>query len=481
MSIDWKAQAEKYRDEFLEDLNTLLAIPSVREDDKRCADTPLGPGPKAALEAFLEIGTRDGFTQKNIDNLAGRISYGQGDAIVGVFGHVDVVPVGEGWETPPFEPTIREGKLYARGVADDKGPLLAAYYGLKIVRDLDLPIQNQIHLIIGTDEESSWLCMDHYRRKERLPDIAFSPDADFPIINGEKGMVDLKLIFPPVGKGLWQLINFESGERSNMVPEKASATIQGRQLERLSDAWIAFVEQQPEIKGSCIMNDDKLTLTCKGKAAHGMQPQIGVNAGNYLAAFLSEYDFGNTGRRFFQFVRTALHKEHDGVSFGFEKEDPIMGEVTVNTGILKANEKGSSVIINVRYPRNQDVETIESKVIEVAKPYGLADIERIAEKAPHYVPPEDPLVKTLARVYEEQMGVEVKERSIGGGTYGRIIPRGVAFGAHFPDREDTMHQANEYMEIEDLMVAMAIYAQAIAELAQEPIDVNWQKEEDSTC
>ncbi|EIT3882566.1 Sapep family Mn(2+)-dependent dipeptidase, partial [Listeria monocytogenes] len=148
--------------DFLEDLKGLLRIPSVRDDSKKTEDAPFGPDVKRALDYMMELGKKDGFTAKEVGNVAGHLEYGQGEELVGVLGHVDVVPVGDGWTNGPFEPTLRDGKLYARGVADDKGPTIAGYYALKIIKELGLPLSRRVRIIIGSDEESGMSCVERY-------------------------------------------------------------------------------------------------------------------------------------------------------------------------------------------------------------------------------------------------------------------------------------------------------------------------------
>lgn len=465
----WQEKANAYKEDFLKDLFELLKIPSVKDPLTKTIDAPLGKEVKNALDLFLSFGERDGFKTKNIENLAGQISYGKGDKTLGIFGHVDVVPVGDGWNSPPFLPTLENGIITARGIADDKGPMLACYYGLKIIKDMGLPLKNKIHFIIGTDEESDWECMAAYKRHETMPDIAFSPDADFPIINGEKGITDLSLHFKADGKGMWKIKEFHSGTRANMVPDKAKASITGTSLERLSESFSAFLTQNPEIDGHFHMANDTLVLECNGKASHGMQPELGINAGNYLASFLSEYDFGLSARNYFQFIKTYLHKEHDGKSFALDTHHDIMGETTVNTGILHYDDSKAYVTLNIRYPLGLSHEKVLSTIESLISPMGLQSVEVLSVSLPHYVPKEDPLVKTLLQAYENQTGEKGMEKSIGGGTYGKLVPRGVAFGAHFPNRKDTMHQANEEMPLEDLILAIAIYAEGIYALTKDEI------------
>jgi len=168
MTIDWKKEVELRKEDLLKDLFTLLRIDSVRDDSKATEDAPVGPGPKEALEAFLAIGERDGFTTKQVGNLAGHIEFAPNPdykETLGVLGHVDVVPVGTGWDTDPFEPQIINDRIYARGSSDDKGPSMAAYYALKIIKELGLPVSRRVRFIIGTDEESGWKCMDLKQKK----------------------------------------------------------------------------------------------------------------------------------------------------------------------------------------------------------------------------------------------------------------------------------------------------------------------------
>ena len=198
MTINWQQEAEKLEPQLLSDLTTLLKINSERDTDHQTKAYPLGPGPAKALEAFLTIAERDGFKTLNVDNVAGRIELGSGDEIFGLFGHVDVVPAGPGWQTDPFVPVIKDGKIYGRGTSDDKGPSIAAYYALKLIRDLGLPINKKIHFIIGTDEESEWVGIHRYLETQPAPDFGFSPDAEFPIINGEKGIASFKIDQKPI-------------------------------------------------------------------------------------------------------------------------------------------------------------------------------------------------------------------------------------------------------------------------------------------
>lgn len=464
MAIDWKKEVEKRKDDMLEDLFTLLRIDSVRDDSKVSEDAPVGPGPKKALEAFLEIGKRDGFTTKETGNIAGHIEYGEGDELMGVLAHVDVVPTGTGWETDPFEPVIKNDRIYARGASDDKGPGMAAYYAIKIIKELGLPVSKRVRFIIGTDEESDWQCMDHYLSVEEKPDFGFSPDADFPIINGEKGNLTVYVNVHGGNKGgKNELIRFEAGLRENMVPQDAIAVFNSQEAEVIEKAFYDFADTSP-IDGTVEVDKNKVTIKVVGKAAHGMEPRGGFNAGTYLAAFLSNFKFGEDAQNFIQLTANYLHEDSRAEQLELNFEDEVMGDLTMNPGVFSFTpEEGGQIAVNFRFPRGMDFQSIEQKMEDKLAEYDVT-FKRGKAKTPHYVPADDPLVKTLLDVYHKQTGLEAKEHSIGGGTYGRLLERGVAYGAMFPDSIDTMHQANEFIALEDLTRACAIYAEAIYEL-----------------
>ncbi len=463
-TINWQELVEDYKEDFLEDLFTLLKIDSTRDDDAATEEFPVGPGPVEALDAFLEIGKRDGFETEIFDNWAGHIEFGQGDELLGVLGHVDVVPAGTGWDTDPFEPIIKDGKLYARGSSDDKGPTVAAYYAMKMIRDLDLPVSKRVRVIIGTDEESGWGCMDHYLKVAETPDFGFSPDAYFPIINGEKGNVSVDLKFKGENGTAEKLLSFNSGLRVNMVPQEAEAKVEVTDAKAFVEAFEQYVADQ-ELTGETAADGNEVTVSLTGKAAHGATPEQGKNAGTYLATFLNDFDFGKDAASFLNVAATYLHDSHEGEKLNISHHDELMGHLSSNFGIFNftANE-GGRISANMRYPQGTDAETILSKIQDTLQDEAVEAAFDGEGKVPHYVSKDDPLVQTLLDVYHRQTGLEAHEMVIGGGTYGRLLERGVAFGAMFPDSVDTMHQANEYMEVEDLMRAMAIYAESIYEL-----------------
>ncbi|MGA9225855.1 MAG: dipeptidase PepV, partial [Mesobacillus sp.] len=463
-TIQWMKEVEKREADLIKDAQELLKIKSVLDEENATPEAPLGEGVKEALEFLLQLGEKDGFTAKNVGNLAGHLEFGQGDEIVGILCHVDVVPEGDGWTSDPFSAEIRDGKIFARGAIDDKGPTMAAYYAMKIVKELGLPLNKRVRMIIGTDEESNWRCVDHYFKHEEMPAMGFAPDADFPIIYAEKGIADYDLVYKPAGTENTdydaEVIEFSSGRRYNMVPDfaQASLVVQERQtdlVQRFED-----YKKQNELEGKAHVENGKLILELEGVSAHGMEPNNGKNAGLHMANFLSQLNLDGNSGKFFRFVSKYLGKDSRGKEIGIAYTDEITGDLTINVGKLSySSENGGRAGLNMRYPVTTKLEKTKEILNGLLEAEGIT-IENFSNSNPHHVDENDFLIQTLKKVYEEQTGEKAELLSIGGGTYARSLKSGVAFGPLFPGRPDIAHQKDEYMIIEDLLKATAIYAQA---------------------
>lgn len=467
-TIDFKTEVAKRREALMADLFSLLEINSERDDSQADKDHPFGPGPVKALEKFLQLAERDGYETKNVDNYAGHFTFGQGEEELGIFAHLDVVPAGSGWTTDPYQPVIKDGKLYARGASDDKGPTMACYYGLKIIKELGLPVSKRVRFVVGTDEESGWADMDYYFKHVGLPepDFGFSPDAEFPIINGEKGYLTQYLHFSGANQGNFVLHHFAGGLRENMVPESATAIISGNlSIAKIQARLAAFVSSHPVKSGKVAETEDgRIEVTIVGKSAHGANPQAGINGATYLAAFLREFDFSGPAAAYLDLAGHTFLDDHFASKTGLAYKDEKMGDLTMNPGIFVFDEASddNKITLNFRFPKGVSPENVQAKLETLP---GLIKVTKSTKlQVPHYVPMEDPLVSTLLDVYERHTGQRGHEQIIGGGTFGRLLKRGVAYGAMFPGYTDTMHQANEFADVEDLYRAAAIYAEAIYEL-----------------
>ncbi|HEY2421766.1 MAG TPA: dipeptidase PepV [Neobacillus sp.] len=468
--INWMNEAVKRKDGLIKDAQNLLHIKSLLDEEQGSPDAPLGKGVKEALDFMLNLGEKDGFSSKNVGNLAGHLEFGNGRDLLGILCHVDVVPEGDGWASDPFAAEIRDGKIYARGALDDKGPTMAAYYAMKIVKELGLPLKKRVRMIIGTDEESGWRCVDHYFKHEEMPTLGFAPDADFPIINAEKGIADFDMVQTQIAQdktnATIEVRSFVSGKRYNMVPDLAEATLIVRNNQAEVIAEFSEFMKQYGLEGSTDIGDGELFLKVKGVSAHGMEPKNGKNAGLFLAEFLSKLSLDANAADYFQFVSRYFFEDSRGVNLGVAYKDEISGELTINPGKLSfTKDAGGRIGMTCRYSVTNNMEKTKEKLDELLKTEKFA-IENFSDSKPHHVDEEEFLIQTLKKVYEEQTGEKAELIAIGGGTYARSLKSGVAFGPLFPGRPDIAHQKDEYMYIEDLLKATAIYAQAIYELAK---------------
>ncbi len=472
---NWFEEVVKRKEDLINETRRLLQIKSVLDEEGKSAEAPLGSGVKEALDYMLTLGEKEGFMAKNVGNLAGHLEFGQGSELVGILCHVDVVPEGDGWSSDPFAAEIRDGKIFARGAIDDKGPTMGAYFAMKIVKELGLPLKKRVRMIIGTDEESDWRCVEHYFKHEEMPSIGFAPDADFPIIFAEKGISDFDLVIKPTAEsedqttdGKMKVLSFQSGRRYNMVPDYAKAVLHIGQIQS------AFVQKYEKyitehgLQGNYHVDNGDLILELKGVSAHGMQPENGKNAGLYLAQFIHENNPDTKAAAYFSFASDYFYQDSRGKRLGIAYSDDISGELTINVGKLSYEPStGGMLGVNLRYPvTNKMEETIESlKSFLLGHNLNFA-VTNFTDSKPHHVDEDHVLIQTLKKVYEEQTGEKAELLAIGGGTYARSLSSGVAFGPLFPGREDIAHQKDEYIYIEDLMKATAIYAQAIYELSK---------------
>lgn len=448
--MNWLEIAKKNQEEYIRIVKDLLKIPTVlNKYEPDNLDMPFGKDIRQALDYMLDMGANDGFIVKNIDNYAGHIEMGQGEEVLGVLGHLDVVPAGGKWKQPPFSAYEEDGKIYARGAMDDKGPTVAAYLAMKLIKEQGIKLNKKVRLILGCDEESGMRGIERYLQKEKMPDIGFAPDAEFPLIYAEKG------IYAYTYKGKVTdklLLSLEAGDRFNVVPDECRAKLsEDRQIE--FNKFLKDHKIQGEIQG----ND----YIVYGKNAHAAWPHLGVNAISLMTKFLVK----QTNNPFINMLNKYLTDDYLGKKLGINITDKEMGELTLNLAFVHYDGKDVEIGINIRYPRNYVFEEGEKVIIKAGKEFALT-YHSDSNSKPHYVSPEDELVKVLHESYIKYTGdTESKLMTIGGGTYSRMLKKAVAFGPALPGDEDLAHQPNEYLKISDMITAIAIYAEGIVRLA----------------
>lgn len=446
------AKVLELKDDMIASIQQNMRIESVRGDSAPGA--PYGEGPKAALDDVLALGEKLGFRTGQADNRVGWIEYGEGEEMVGILGHVDVVPAGDGWTHPAFGAEIHDGVLWGRGCLDDKGPVIMAVYALKAIRDLNLPIDRRIRVLFGSDEECGSSCVKYYvENGYEMPTIGFTPDAQFPAIFCEKGTSNFLAGTKIYNKGEIDVEYFGGGVAANVVPPVCKLIVNGP-LKVTPEEGITVTEE-----------NGKTIVEATGFSAHGSTPELGVNAVVKLLNAVKENDFGGDFQQLVNFILEEIGNETNGKSLDILYQDEETGETTVNLGVVKYDGEEMSFTLDIRYPKNGDAEVIDDKVINRINSYNFDVLKKTNNKL-LYVPKDSELVSKLVKVYEAQTGDKREPIAIGGGTYAKEFPNMVAFGPVFPGEPDVIHQPNERVAVEQLIRAAQVTAAAMYELAK---------------
>ncbi len=471
--MSYLERIDSYKEEMLTALAETVSNPSVNAETVKTEGgevLPFGKGVYDALKQMLSKGEELGFTSYNDDNYAGHIEWKAPDSpaseYFGIVGHLDVVPVGNGWVSDPFEMRREDGFVYGRGVLDDKGPVVACLYAMKALKEEGIEPKMNIRLVLGCDEETGEISAVHYTESQGHPKMGFTPDANFPLVNGEMGIMvfDLAQKFKSKpAKDELRLTKLEGGNAHNAVPANAKAVIAGNseQYKSISER-VALYCEETGYRLKTKKQGSSLVIEAEGKAAHGAHPEEGLNAVSVLMDFLGRVSFASEELNDY----IAFYNEHIGFDLHGERlgcalSDEQSGPLILNVGIASVNEDLASVTINIRYPVTCTDEEVLSGIEQVTGEGRVGIVTRTLA-APIYMDMNDPMVVKMMDAYHEETGdVEAKPMVIGGGTYAKMFNNILAFGAEFPDEEATMHQANEKLSIEAFMKMTRIYARAI--------------------
>lgn len=430
---------------YQEDLSALVAIDSVLDEE---GQAPFGQSVQKALETVVEIAGNLGFeTMIDPEGYYGYAEIGEGEELFGVLGHVDVVPVGDlnNWDSDPFELTEKDGKLYGRGTTDDKGPLLASMYALKAILDEGYKLNQRVRFIFGADEESLWRCMDAYTAKEELPNMGFTPDSSFPLNYAEKGLIEFYLHTNEESS-----VRLEGGGPLNAVPEQARVDYDKEVEKALKELGYNYKREE----------DD---LVVYGKAVHAMAADQGENAIVYAAQALHKAGKRNTMIDFM--VDVLANPNGEGI-YGVV-EDEASGKLMLTVGNVEFTENSQKVGIDMRFPVSYSKEFIDEGLKKVGAKHQV-QVEDYDYLPSVYLERDSELVKSLMKAYQKVTGdMESEPRLSGGATYARAMENIVAFGALLPGKEQTEHQPNENIVIEDMKVAIEVYIEAFINLVVE--------------
>ncbi|WP_300530378.1 Sapep family Mn(2+)-dependent dipeptidase [Peptacetobacter sp.] len=435
------------RRDMIESIKAAVRINSVMDENTATESMPFGKGVDESLRKTLEIAESLGFKTVYKDGYYGYAEVGEGEELIGILGHIDVVPIGDEskWKFPPFSATEEDGYIYGRGTQDDKGPTIATMYAVKALLDAGVKFEKRVRFIIGGDEENLWRCIAKYTENgEEIPSMGFTPDSSFPVTNAEKSLVQFYLR----GKGSKDLSLNISGAL-NAVPGVANYT--GELADKLA-------EKLDELKFEYEKDGESITVI--GKRVHAASADKGVNAIERLCKALYEIGVKDDVVRF-----VAELSDSVGSKILPNCVDEVSGTLTLNLGELIINEKESKIGFDSRVPVKFTIEDLENAVKENAANYGL-EFEEFDRLKSLYVPADSELIKTLVSVYEQETGLEGTPKSSGGATYAKALDNCVAFGAMFPFDEKTEHQENERVNIKNMIKATEIYALSVYRLLE---------------
>lgn len=417
-------------EQFYSDLDGLIRIPSVAVDGDE--QYPFGKACAEALDYTLSLCESFGFKTKKCSNMLGWAEIGEGDEMIGILAHLDVVPEGTGWDYPAFELTRAtvdgEERLYGRGVTDDKGPAMMCIYAMKVLASCGAPLTKRVRIIFGlTEERGEWRDMEYYKATEELPTFGFTPDASFPVGYAEKGIAVFELTMPLSKAGVDAV---SGGNAHNMVPDYCECTIGGNKL------------------------------TAAGVSAHGSTPTVGTNA---IITLMKEIFASHPECALAKFIAQNFSEACDGRGLGVDLSDTASGALTLNLGVIEVRGDDVVMTVDIRYPVTKSHSAILAMLRANCKLCGVT-VTACEHKGPVYIDRDGALITTLTDVFNEVTGLDEKPFSMGGGTYARAMPNIVSFGPAMPGATETAHQKNEYTTVADVDKAVRIYAETLLRL-----------------
>ncbi len=449
--MNTKEKVVQLTDEMIASLARLVRYNSELAEAK--PGRPFGDETYLCLEEALSMAKAMGFQTKNLDGYCGYAEMGEGKDILGIVAHLDIVPVGDGWDTDPFQVIQKDGVLYGRGVSDDKGGAICALYAMKLVKEEGIPLNKRVRLLFGCNEETGMKCMEHYNKVEEPITLGFTPDGSFPGIYGEKGHMHMDVTSKNT-----KIIAMNGGFVTNAVCHRCETVIPAGEVDL--EALRAALAATPLNDFSLTEEEGKLTILAIGASAHASTPWLGVNAAGYTMKALADVGFKDD---FVEYYNSHIGCKGTGEGFHIGIEDEY-GSLTLCNGVIKTVDGVINCTIDIRVP----VTFHEPQIRELVKDRledenGKCEIKAIGE--PLFFPVDSPMVSALVDAYVKITGdTETKPMVIGGGTYAKAIPGIIAFGCEFPGAITHIHEPNECMDIDHMQKQVEIYVEAIKNL-----------------
>lgn len=474
MTMDFKqleqgvdAYVDEVWDAVLADIAELVSHPSVADYDAAAPGAPFGPAARAAIDCALGIAKRLGYEVGDDEGYVGIADIpGEHEEQLATIAHVDVVPAGPGWDSDPFVMGRRDGWLIGRGVIDDKGPAVLSLYAGAYLLHQGVKPRFSFRALLGSDEEQGMTDVHHYLEGHAQPAFLFTPDAEFPVCNAEKGCYDGWFTSGPIEGG--KIVSWSGAEATNAIPGQSELVLSidmGELPAPRANADRLTIEPAGE---------GRTRVFARGIGGHASLPAGTVNAVGLIVTYLREVvdakpDALAAGERAFLRLLAFAHADTTGEALGIACETEAFGPLTINAGVIRVREDGRlEQSVDVRYPDCVTGEEITAALSAIAAGCG-ATYAVNRDKEPFSTSADSPAVQTLISVYNEVTGAHAKPFSMGGGTYARNFERAVSFGPEENDLElpawgGPMHGPNEVASEALLKQALKIYILAILRL-----------------
>jgi dipeptidase D len=406
-----------------------------------------------------------------------------GAPVLGLIVHGDLQPAdARQWTVPPFSGEVRDGQVWGRGAADDKGPLVQALLAMAALRASGLPRTYTVRLLVGTTEESGATDVSEYLKTHAPPDFSLVLDSDFPVVVGEKAWHEVLVTAParPGAKpgGRFEVAGLEAGLATAIVPDRAVLQLRWLQGTPEWEPLLAQVRERPLPEGTRLEvsgTGAARTLTVFGKSAHA---GIGLAQGrNALVALARAVDGLLPASAAAELLSFAVQAGRDlsGSGLGLSPEPPPWNGFDVNVATVKPSADGAlTLAINIRAPPTLYGKALRAHLEEQVRAFDARTGAALFVSGGYYddlplvFDREGRLVRRLLDAYARAMEQRAAPVTSAGGTYAKRFPRAIAFGMWFPGKPYPGHAADEHVSIADLQSGTHVLLEVLADIACRP-------------
>ena len=447
---------EENREAFLAHARRLIAVDSTKGAPEDGA--PFGAGVhKCELEA-MKIAEELGFEE--VHDCEGYMAYahvGPKDHYIGIIGHLDIVPVGDGWFHDPFDMLEKEGYIMGRGTTDDKVPLLTSMYAVKYLIDNKIPLRYGIRVLMGCDEESGMEDLTYYLKHNEEPDFTYSPDAWFPVGNGEKGIYSSDIVSEPVDGAI---VSMDGGIASNVIPDHSTVVLRGVDAGKLCRA----AGDSSAYKITEVAGDVKVEAF--GKMAHAGFPWGSENSNRLVLDLVRDAGVLEGREKEIVDFFCGVLDDFLGTYLGIAGEDGRFDPTTLIGGMIRKTEDGRLLLnVDSRYNTSITPEELESRISGKAASCGL-EVRNVSNSGSFYISPDAEPIRVLSRSFNEVTGRNDVPYVMNGGTYARHMHNAVSFGPEMnyevkPEWAGSPHMRDEAISLQCVFQSIAIYAESL--------------------